>query len=246
MKLYASVVLAGLGACVAQLAMPPLSGRCDWASLPAKMQALDAVCCFQSETGDQGAACVDSTRSICNVDCAALLLPLLETCHALIDILFDASDGFEDGIAGQFDIVYESCLQIDQAEAMAVLAEMQARGDCTEDDLNGVGETHVDAAPCVDARAGCDHMISSGFMTCAADFSASGPMAGQCDLSCSFCVASGPPRGCSDKRAGCQATIDSGFVSCATDFCEQCPMAGDCGASVLWLLLCETVGTLRR
>ena len=137
--------------------------------------------------------------------------------------------------ADQFDSVYQSCMAIDQAEALAALAEMQSRGDCTDEELDGIGETTVAAAPCRDVRDGCDRMVSSGFMTCAADFSPTGALAGACDLTCGLCVAGPPPPPdapaiCEDRRAGCSATIASGFVSCEADFCATCSMAGDCGA----------------
>ena len=230
MRLSLVALLAGAAACTAQLVMPNL-GSCDWTTLPVRMQALDAVCCFDN-SDSPNARCAGVE---CSVDCAATLLPLLETCRAVIDMLFDSADGREDGRADQFDSVYQSCMGINQAEALAALAEMQSRGDCTDEELDGVGETTVAEAPCRDVRDGCDRMVSSGFMTCAADFSPTGALAGACDLTCGLCVAGPPPPPdtsviCEDRRAGCSATIASGFVSCEADFCATCSMAGDCGA----------------
>ena len=143
-------------------------------------------------------------------------------------MLFDADDGVEDGIAGQFDSVYEACLQIDEAEALQVLSDLQAAGRCSDAQLNGVSETDVAVAPCTDVRDGCDHMVTSGFMSCAVDFISTGPMAGMCDRTCAFC--DGDTRACTDLRDGCESTIATGFVSCDADFCAgTCPMAGQCG-----------------
>lgn len=150
----------------------------------------------------------------------------------MIDKLFDADDGVTDGIANQFDAVYEACMQIDNTVALQALSDLQAQGRCSDAQLDGVGETDVGAAPCEDTRDGCDHMVSSGFMTCAADFSPTGGMAGSCDRTCAFCDGPGaPPPPCEDQRDGCADSIAAGFVSCDSDFCAgSCPMAGQCGA----------------
>lgn len=146
-------------------------------------------------------------------------------------MIFDSDDGVEDGIAGQFDSVYEVCMGIDNAVALQALTELQAEGRCGDEQLNGVGLTDVGAAPCVDTRDGCDRLVASGFMTCAQDFAPTGGMAGTCDRTCAFCDA-GEPASCDDARDGCRDSIASGFVSCERDFCVgSCPMAGQCGAS---------------
>ena len=149
----------------------------------------------------------------------------------IINMIFDSDDGIEDGIAGQFNSVYEACMQIDNTVALQTLAELQAAGRCSDDQLNGVGLTDVGAAPCADARDGCSHLVASGFMTCAQDFAPTGSMAGSCDRTCAFCVG-GEPASCDDARDGCRDSIASGFVSCERDFCAgSCPMAGQCGVS---------------
>ena len=101
MRLSLVVLLAGAAACTAQLVMPNL-GSCDWTTLPVRMQALDAVCCFDN-SDSPNARCAGVG---CSVDCAATLLPLLESCRAVIDMLFDSADGVEDGRADQFDSVH--------------------------------------------------------------------------------------------------------------------------------------------
>ena len=219
------LVAAGFGA--AQLTIPSVTdtGACDWNSLVAKVSDLSAVCCFDYR--GPGASC---TGVQCSVDCAAQLLPLLSGCRPIIDILFDSADGVEDGIAGQFDAVYGACMNIDAPTALAALADLQAQGLCTDAQLDGVGETHIGEAPCVDTRAGCAHLINTGFMSCAVDFAPTGSLAGHCDATCAFCAGPpAPPPPCDDSRDGCRDTIASGFVSCDADFCPSCPMAAQCG-----------------
>ena len=100
---------------------------------------------------------------------------------------------------------------------------------CIGAQLDGVAETPVSAAPCVDERLGCANLIASGFMTCAADFGPTGDMPGQCDRTCAFCDGPPPPpAACDDLRDGCSATLATGFVSCDTDFCPTCSMANQC------------------
>ena len=212
---------------VAQLVIPSVTdtGVCDWASLADKITALNSVCCFD----DRGAGS-ECNGVRCTVDCAGHILPLLERCRAVIDLLFDGVDQIYDGVASSFDSIYESCVGIGAPTALAALAEMQAAGMCTGDELNGVGETAVGEAPCEDIRQGCSSLIAAG-MTCAADFAPSGMMAGQCERTCAFCDGPAPPPPpCEDVRESCSATIATGFVSCESDFCPSCPMASQCGA----------------
>ena len=149
----------------------------------------------------------------------------------MIDMLFDSADGVEDGVAGQFDSVYHACVGMDSSVVLAALGDLKAQGMCTDEDLNGIGEVAVAEAPCVDGRDGCEHLVASGFMTCAADFAPGGGMAGSCDRTCAFCDGPAPPPPpCEDVRDGCTDTIATGFVSCESDFCPSCPMASQCGA----------------
>eukprot|EP01043_Picozoa_sp_COSAG02_P025582 COSAG02_NODE_1442_length_12573_cov_2.397485_12_plen_194_part_00 len=154
--------------------------------------------------------------------------------RSIINILFDTDDGVRDGIAGQFDAVYESCLDIDEATALQALTDLQAAGRCSDTQLNGVAEADVGEAPCTDARDGCPHLLASGFLSCATDFSPTGPMAGACDQTCAFCRGAQPPPPCGDRRDGCAGSIASGFVSCSADFwAGSCPLAGQCGRYLL-------------
>ena len=224
-----AVALLLAGAVRAQLNIPSVTDTrsCSLTTFEDKITSLDAVCCFES-AGNPGARC---TGVSCDVACAAQLLPLLSTCHAIVDMLFDANDGLEDGIASQFDSVYAACMDIDISVVLQALADLQSQGVCPDEDLNGVGETSVGETPCEDVRDGCEQFVASGFMTCARDFAPTGGMAGACDRTCAFCDGStAPPPPCDDLRDGCSGTIATGFVSCAADFCPTCPMANQCGA----------------
>ncbi len=89
---------------VAQLVIPSVTdtGACDWVSLDEKIIALNSVCCFE----DNGAGS-DCAGVRCTVDCAGHILPLLERCRAVIDLLFDGVDGVYDGVASSFDSIYQ-------------------------------------------------------------------------------------------------------------------------------------------
>ena len=210
-----------------QLNMPSVTdGACDLGTLPARVRDVDNLCCFAAAS-NPGARCAGGVS--CDVPCAEELLPFLGDCHPMIDKIFDGDDGTEDGIAAEFDSVFDACMAIDPAEALAALADLKASGRCTDAQLNGVGETAVGEAPCADERLGCPHLIASGFMTCAADFGPTGDMPGQCDRTCAFCDGPAPPAPpCDDVRTGCSATLATGFVSCEADFCPTCPMANQC------------------
>ena len=226
MRARAAATLLLASAADGQLNIPTVAdGTCDLGTFYDRIVSLNAVCCFEA-AGNPGARCAGVE---CDVPCAAQLLPLLHDCHAIVDKMFDSDDGLEDGIASQFDTVYDACLHIDNAVALQALEDLQSQGRCTDEMLNGVGETAVAEAPCEDSRDGCDALIASGFMTCAADFAATGRMAGLCDRTCAFCDGpAGPPPPCDDQRDGCSGTIATGFVSCESDFCPTCPMESQC------------------
>ena len=221
MRARAAATLLLASAADGQLNIPTVAdGTCDLGTFYDRIVSLDAVCCFEA-AGSPGARCAGAE---CDVPCAAQLLPLLHECHAIVDKMFDSDDGLEDGIASQFDTVYNACLHIDNTVALQALEDLQSQGLCTDEMLNGVGETAVAEAPCEDSRDGCDALIASGFMTCAADFAPTGRMAGMCDRTCAFCDGpAGPPPPCDDLRDGCSGTIATGFVSCASDFCPDMP-----------------------
>eukprot|EP01046_Picozoa_sp_COSAG06_P033737 COSAG06_NODE_3468_length_5299_cov_16.617885_4_plen_466_part_00 len=191
---------------------------CEWNELVSKIAAVDSTCC---PGGCDGGV-------TCTVPCAEVLLPLLDDCRPVLDLLFDGNDGALDGVASQLDDIYDSCMAIPQPAVLQALAAFQASGQCTDEQLDGIAETEVAEAPCTDVRDGCATLVK--VMSCAVDFAPGGALAGQCDLTCHICA--GPtPAPCADLRDACEATIATGYVSCETDFSPLGPMAGQCGES---------------
>ena len=193
---------------------------CDWPTLPAKVEELNAVCCFGLP--EDAAAC--SGQLHCNVTCATVLLPLLDSCGPILGMLFDVNgaDAARDGTARVLQDLYRACLQIDSADVLARLKSIEAQGTgrCAHEDFDGVAETAVAALPCQDMREGCEGGIQQGFVTCSGDFGPGRAMAGECDLTCGFCIAtapSPPPAACTDARDACSVGIASGFFSCETE-----------------------------
>eukprot|EP01043_Picozoa_sp_COSAG02_P012297 COSAG02_NODE_473_length_21601_cov_136.065994_2_plen_199_part_00 len=170
-----------------QLNIPTVTDThsCDWGALPTTVQELDTLCCFTA-SANPGSRCAGGVS--CDIPCAEQILPFINTCHPVIDKLFDEDDGVTDGVAGQFDSVYSACLAIPPTVALEALADMH----CPDAQLNGVAETQVGAPPCEDNRLGCEHLLASGYMTCAADFGPLGTMPGACDLTCGYCIAPPP------------------------------------------------------
>jgi hypothetical protein len=74
-----------------------------------------------------------------------------------------------------------------QTDALDVLKQRVEDGVCTDQDLEGVGNTEVAPPQCTDARGDkCPALIAAG-LSCATDFCAGCGNAGQCDLSCDLC-----------------------------------------------------------
>jgi len=210
------------------LSIPSVSDThtCDLVTFEEKVALINSVCCFGA-MNNPASRCASGLVE-CDVNCATMLLPLLDTCGPLLDAIFDLEDGVEDGVASTLDSLYMSCTQIDGAVALASLASLQATV-CPGETFDGVAETSVGAAPCEDTRPGCDAGIAAGFMSCAADFCPGCTLAGDCDRACGYCSGPpSPPPPCDNTRDNCAAGISSGFMTCATDFCATCPMAGQC------------------
>ena len=225
---YAFCIMAGGVSAQNALQIPSVSDThtCDLVTLEEKVILINSVCCFGA-TNNPASRCASGVVE-CNVNCATMLLPLMDTCGPLLDMIFDAVDSVRDGVASVLDNLYQSCMLIDSAEALANLASLQTTV-CPRETFDGVAETAVGAAPCEDARAGCDGGIAAGFMTCAVDFCPGSCMlSGQCDRACGYCSAPPPPSACDNVRDNCAAGIASGFLTCAADFCATCPMAGQC------------------
>lgn len=142
-------------------------GTCDMTTLESKIERLNAVCCF----GMRGDA-PSCSGLHCGVDCADVLLPLLDTCAPVLGMLFDLNDvdTARDGQAQVLEDLYRACLQIDSEDILRRLKEIQSgHGRCATEDFDGVAETQVSALPCRDMREGCSGGIKAGFVTCAAE-----------------------------------------------------------------------------
>ena len=192
----------------AELVIPGVTDThlCDLATLEEKVVDLNGVCCF-GLSGSPGSACAGGL--LCTVDCASILLPLLDSCSSLLDQIFDLHDGVEDGVASVLDSTYQSCMEIDNTEALDFLSELQIT-TCPSDTFDGVAETEVGEAPCEDIRAGCQAGIGAGFLSCAMDFCPTCGMSGQCDRACGYCTGSAPPPPpCDDVRDNCEDWLNT-------------------------------------
>jgi hypothetical protein len=126
------------------------------------------------------------------------MFPLLDDCGGLLNKLYDATDGTEDGQASVFAKVYSDCLNIPTEQVLSDLKYLQAQGQCPDVVLDGVAATEVGAAACRDTwmnSAGCDVAIASGILSCSMNFCSTTPtlqapcdLAGHCDKTCGFCA----------------------------------------------------------
>eukprot|EP01051_Picozoa_sp_SAG22_P024893 SAG22_NODE_7114_length_774_cov_1.536296_1_plen_173_part_01 len=105
--------------------------QCDAAALPARLVALEAAC-----PGD---------GSSCDVDCAGAPLPLLTDCGPLINRLYDAADGQEDGVATLFTNARDECEQQPVDVLLQYIQTLHDQGRCPDAALDGVAETQVKA-----------------------------------------------------------------------------------------------------
>ena len=186
-----------------------------------RINELNEACCYMYASAAPGSSeCAET----CDVDCAAVLFPLLDDCRGVINNMYDGADGTFDGEASGLTGVYEVCLALPSPEVIDMLKTLQDRGDCPPTTLDGVAETEVKApGACADAWTGgrCEFSIASGVFTCSHDFCDTVPtrenpcvVAGQCDRSCDFCGAdagSGHPR----RRAlAAQRRLQIAHVTC--------------------------------
>eukprot|EP01051_Picozoa_sp_SAG22_P000657 SAG22_NODE_19_length_32182_cov_39.206963_14_plen_191_part_00 len=155
---------------------------CDLDALPDRIAELNTACARPEQT--------------CDVGCAAVLFPIIDDCRPLLNELYDAADGTEDGEATIFSSAFARCNQIPLSDLLQFLTTLHDAGRCPDPALDGVGETVVKAAQCVDrfaagAAGRCDMTISSGIFSCQNDFCNTVyppcSLSGQCDATCGFC-----------------------------------------------------------
>ena len=152
----AALLLCALGGASAQMSLPS-EPDCDWVTFPARVAALKQQCC-------NGGYYVNGNNcyAACTIQCAEQLLPLLDTCRPLLDILLDMDDGVRDGVASSLDTLRTECLAIPEADVLDMLSKMNDAGTCPTEMLNNVARTAVTEAPCADARGNCDGLIAVG------------------------------------------------------------------------------------
>lgn len=156
------------------------SGACDLSTLGPRLDAWNNACCLAA-TGD-GGVCDATSLLQCSVDCAIQTLPLLHDCRFLLDPVLDETDGTQDGNAYMLDVAFQSCTAIPTSVALDRVESLIHAGTCSLEDANGWGETDV-VATCEDVNPNCAAALSMGF-PCA-------NLRGQCDMTCTFCGASG-------------------------------------------------------
>eukprot|EP01043_Picozoa_sp_COSAG02_P029541 COSAG02_NODE_1842_length_10700_cov_148.785869_5_plen_631_part_00 len=167
-------------------------------AFPDRMRALNAACCVPSGDGS-GAECAGT----CHAECIAVLFPLMDDCHDVINEIYDGADGTQDGDAAMFTSIYAECMRVQPEDLIGMLETLQDQGKCPQTVLDGIGATEVQDATCTDVWTGerCEMSIASGVFQCATDFCNTVPtqsapcvVAGQCDRTCRFCGEDGHRR----------------------------------------------------
>ena len=161
----------------AQMSLPT-GDKCDWDTLPTRVESLKAACCDPDHYING-----DNCYNTCTIDCAIVLMPLLDECRSMLDILLDMDDGVRDGVDQSLDTLHTECLAIPEADVLARLDTMNEAGTCTTAMLNNVARTPVSQAPCTDARpsGACENLIAAGLQCKAAT------MQTDCRQTCGLC-----------------------------------------------------------
>eukprot|EP01047_Picozoa_sp_COSAG01_P058307 COSAG01_NODE_6855_length_3468_cov_11.336302_4_plen_495_part_00 len=171
------VFTAGARACTstpAPLAPPGGNGAtCDFTALSARVVSFNTACCTGPTCFADGA---------CSVDCAMELLPLIVDCGAILDSIYDNTDGTYDGNVTMLRSGSQACLAISGATALERVQDLHDAGQCPDSVLDGVAETQV-TAPCNDINPHCASFLTMGL--------ACPTLQGQCDATCNFCTPSG-------------------------------------------------------
>ena len=218
----------------------------------ARVARLDTTCCPNGATD-----CPGGQPTACSVACGAALSPLMDECGAMLDVLFDAADGVEDGTADIFRSLLRMCNLLMPQEILGELQPLQAAGRCPDEWTEGVGATAVSAAACSDARPNCAALTQ--LMTCAGDFcntpGAACVMTGQCDKTCGFCpevtdsdddghrrrqrrlqVQAGVEHACSpDIFSAGAAAVTAACCDTATEGCDGVPAECDARCGIVFV-----------
>jgi hypothetical protein len=200
------------------------AGKCgsDLDVLNARIDKLNAAGCINPQTTEKKNQC---DLEACGAECVSVMIPLLDECQQLLDILYAGPDGKYDGHAQAFSTVYAQCLAMPTSELLDSLKALAAKGQCPDTVLDGVATAEVAAPVCEDTwlnAAGCEAGVLSGLLSCEKAFCGTAPTptapcgyTGQCDLTCGFCAA--PDGGQDGHRRLLEALRRRAQVRGATD-----------------------------
>ena len=223
----------------AQMVVPPIpnNGTCESMTVVyERVAALDAVCCAGGAEVCPGGAPLG-----CSVPCGAALSPLMNECGTILDMLFDAADGQEDGSATILRTLLSKCNALPASEVLAALKPLADAGRCPDQWMEGVGNVAVVADRCADSRVNCDALI--GLLSCSDDFchGTECSMHGECDKTCGLCGgghrraqvacdpeafaagASAVDTACCDDSAGCTGVPTECDARCGVIFVDFYP-----------------------
>jgi hypothetical protein len=153
------------------------AGKCgsDLDVLNARIDKLNAACCINPQTTAKENQC---HLEACDAECVSVMIPLLDECQQLLDVLYDGADGKYDGHAQAFSTVYAQCLAMPTSEVLDGLKALAAKGQCPDTVLDGVAAAEVAAPVCEDTwlnAAGCEVGVLSGLLSCERDFCDTAP-----------------------------------------------------------------------
>ena len=126
-----------VGAAAGQLVPPGTTlshaSRCDFslAEMWNRTLALDAEC--------------PGAPAQCSIACGVALTMFMDSCGSFVDVLFpfDSADGVQDGRAGAFYELAQTCNAIPPEQLLGVLRPLWSAGQCPDDWMEGVGATAV-------------------------------------------------------------------------------------------------------
>eukprot|EP01050_Picozoa_sp_SAG11_P040346 SAG11_NODE_17489_length_517_cov_0.875598_1_plen_150_part_01 len=106
---------------------------CDVESLPHRVTELNAVCCVGSHELCDGWQC--------DVPCSSVLVPLRDECSAILNVLYDMTDGVRDGHASWISDTFSKCTAVPVNVLVGDLKDATDAGRCSLDVLDNMGLT---------------------------------------------------------------------------------------------------------
>lgn len=188
---------------------PPLGGAadgdrtvCALADYRQRLSQVDTACCAAPES-----PCDADGPAVCTIACAAALRIFSRDCNATSNLLLDAMDGQEDGVARRITRLQDACDAIPAVDIVGELSRLQDEEGCAVQ-TDGVAETSVgsssDGSACGDDSTSdrCNSLLGMGF-SCNRDFCPTCTHASECDMTCGFCST-----GDADRSGHRRAQID--------------------------------------